>query len=718
MRKQSLEKTPIRASGVSPAQAKQQVREAEKSVHRVKAIAPPRETKGIFKAACSTDLLFLIDTTSSMGDYINTAKAEVKSIVDNIKGHFLNESEVRVSVIGYKDHDNKYDDVHIQFIDFTTSTDDIYHFLDGLDAYCGGDWAEDVLGGVQQALRASWRHQTRCIIHIADAPPHGNDLHDLAANWDNYHTPGSEPHRLRYHPLLHQLIQMRINYAFLHINYTTDRMAFEFSKLYAEAGAETSLLAGNKYHNDNKVLPRTSKALGPQLIWEELELGTDLQSLRRLVVQTVTKSISSTANRLSLALNARGKSMSPYSQFNALKSLGAIHENQSSSNNIQLEKVSPRWEDPGWLDMSLLVEGFCPDVVHNASTLDDMLAADENIKLGFTELSIHARSLPFDKGAMRTASYARTASSSGHFVLKSFIKKDKELAHFIEDMRIQALSKSFALEFNSLLKLPTPIDFVVTTTVRPKKRVPADEAYSSLEPFIAGEYIKYNGNNAFVLEDASNAFLETAQAFSHFTFERSWGHVLINDLQGVGNVLTDPSIQTKYPERYHLSDTNLGEDGFKFWFSSHRECNSICRTLELKSTAQQLMDGNLQFREMWPTMEPTTCCSSKLCRRIIRLANARHYESEALKEFRWCDDCFVQLERSMTRQTCAHSEPTHDFDISDFFHESQGQISPNVCPEHREKDTTKATAAALGANLFNSSRANVQKTGMISGRNW
>src|SRR5437667_3680730 len=102
----------------------------------------------------------------------------------------------------------------------------------------------------------------------------------------------------------------------------------------------------------------------------------------------------------------------------------------------------------------------------------------------------------------------------------------------------------------------------------------------SLELFIEGAYVKYNNNCGYVNEDNDDRFNQAAQAFSHFTFERSRGRFLVCDLQGVGHVLTDPAIHTLDPRRFKLADTNLNKEGFKFFFSRH-VCNSICRELRL-----------------------------------------------------------------------------------------------------------------------------------------
>ena len=42
----------------------------------------------------------------------------------------------------------------------------------------GGDFPEDVSGGLQKCTDLSWASRTRIIVHIADAPAHGEEYHD------------------------------------------------------------------------------------------------------------------------------------------------------------------------------------------------------------------------------------------------------------------------------------------------------------------------------------------------------------------------------------------------------------------------------------------------------------------------------------------------------------------------------------------------------------
>jgi hypothetical protein len=652
---------------------------------------PRRSTTGMFKEICSTDLLFLIDTTGSMCGHITAAKEQVKSIVKDIKLAFLNETEVRIAVVGYKDHSDK---PNIQFLDFTPSVEDVHSFLNELTASGGGDAPEDVLGGIRQALNASWKQQTRCIIHIGDAPPHGHPLQNIPDTGDSYPKCGGEPHGLTYEPLLKQMVGLKINYALLRINNTTDRMVFAFYKVYSAASADCVLLKSNKFHASSSYSQSWSnskRSAKAGLRFEEAELGTTFSALRHLVVKMVTTSASRTAVRMSTSSSRSSKAGTDKKLD---MNLAAIEEDEDDVEDTRLETTSPQWNSPRWFNETLEVEGFSPDVVvHGASTLNDMMAHDDNIMMSITELIINKRSRPFAQGAMRVASYARTAASTNRFVVKSFKAGGKRLAHLAEDMRCQALCKAFALEFKALSGEERSIDFIVTTCLKGKSGKTSGDECMSLEPFIEGTYVKYNNNCGYVNEDnANDPFNQAAQAFSHFTFERSQGRFLVSDLQGVGNVLTDPAIHTLDPERLKLADTNLGKEGFKFFFATH-VCNGICAKLGLKSNASMIMSGKYEFRETWPSMDNTVCCSNKLCGMIVRLASAK--KSDKFPGYHWCDGCWPQLNSSMVKWICIASGQHHEFEVSEFFYESQGRSTTRKCPEHREDYVTASRVVSV-----------------------
>lgn len=109
-------------------------------------------------------------------------------------------------------------------------------------------------------------------------------------------------------------------------------------------------------------------------------------------------------------------------------------------------------------------------------------------------------------------------------------------------------------------------------------------ALCAVEPYIPGEYRKHNNNFGSVSDDERN----TPQAFSHFTYEASNHRLLAVDIQGVGDLYTDPQIHTLNGDDFGKG--NLGVLGFQKFLSSHR-CNSICRYLKLPSVNPKVRAG-------------------------------------------------------------------------------------------------------------------------------
>ena len=81
---------------------RRRVRQLKRDVRSSKIKSPRNSTYGMFKAMCSTDLLFLIDTTASMMGHINAAKTQVRNIIDGVMDAFFGDAEIRVAVVGYK----------------------------------------------------------------------------------------------------------------------------------------------------------------------------------------------------------------------------------------------------------------------------------------------------------------------------------------------------------------------------------------------------------------------------------------------------------------------------------------------------------------------------------------------------------------------------------------------------------------------------------------
>ena len=120
------------------------------------------------------DLLFLLDTTGSMGDELSRIQQTLTSIAQRIDA-FTPRPEVRYGLVAYRDQGDAY---VTKLTDFTTDLGAFRTALNQLDADGGGDTPEAVDEALEQAVvRASWNNQqpvVRLIFMVADAGPHLN----------------------------------------------------------------------------------------------------------------------------------------------------------------------------------------------------------------------------------------------------------------------------------------------------------------------------------------------------------------------------------------------------------------------------------------------------------------------------------------------------------------------------------------------------------------
>ena len=115
------------------------------------------------------DLLFILDTTGSMGEEIQRLKTTIELIKLNLAS-LSTKPRVRFGMVLYKDRGDEY---VTEVVPFTENLQEFQSSLDAVEASGGGDTPEDLQSALEQAMRLSWsRGGVRLGFIITDAPPH------------------------------------------------------------------------------------------------------------------------------------------------------------------------------------------------------------------------------------------------------------------------------------------------------------------------------------------------------------------------------------------------------------------------------------------------------------------------------------------------------------------------------------------------------------------
>lgn len=122
--------------------------------------------------AARLEMVFVLDTTGSMGGLLDGAKQRIWGIVNEV----MQESHpsVKIGLVAYRDHGDEY---ITQVLPLTEDLDKVYATLMDYKPAGGGDTPEDVQAGLADGVyKAGWSPAApdvaRIIFLVGDAPPH------------------------------------------------------------------------------------------------------------------------------------------------------------------------------------------------------------------------------------------------------------------------------------------------------------------------------------------------------------------------------------------------------------------------------------------------------------------------------------------------------------------------------------------------------------------
>src|SRR6185369_677858 len=119
------------------------------------------------------EMVFVLDTTGSMGGLLTGAKQRIWGIVNDVM-QSSSLSSVKVGLVAYRDRGDQY---ITQVLPLTEDLDKVYSTLMDYEAQGGGDEKEDVRQGLLDGVaRAGWSQSSsnnaQILFLVGDAPPH------------------------------------------------------------------------------------------------------------------------------------------------------------------------------------------------------------------------------------------------------------------------------------------------------------------------------------------------------------------------------------------------------------------------------------------------------------------------------------------------------------------------------------------------------------------
>lgn len=128
---------------------------------------------GSFGRTADLDIVFVVDTTGSMGGEIAQVRSDLSALVNQLE---VSTNSYRVGVVSYRDFaertGNPADYPARVDLDFSSDLVAIQGAIDSLSANGGGDFPETVFSGIAAAIDFEWRPGvTKIAIVIGDAPP-------------------------------------------------------------------------------------------------------------------------------------------------------------------------------------------------------------------------------------------------------------------------------------------------------------------------------------------------------------------------------------------------------------------------------------------------------------------------------------------------------------------------------------------------------------------
>lgn len=454
----------------------------------------------------------------------------------------------------------------MESIDLTSDLAAVTRFITSLEIQGGGDYAEDVAGGFEEAMKMSWDNNraAKCLIWVGDAPGHGVEYHPKGdGRFDSEASLSYIAKRAKtqspYPDLQEQMAKLALNgFDFFAIEVKREYTGHMFDKLERTFKNQEALdrrarvfqridgLSGNtdcaKFFSD--VIMRSASSSLLSNISSTIASG-GVSRAAPVKKNEIHGFLLCPKMHSKFASFARPKGIPP-----PVPSTPSIYGGASASAaaGSAVRFVPAKRHTIRFYIRDLPKPGVNPIDWWMLTPYMKMTSVDTTVALNPKELG---------RGAMRAAYPVEDSKMPGkERVAKVYHSDDEEVNMTDEivqrDALTQAVSKALAMAFSIDERHNHVVDFITTSYYELHDEQIIDGVcvkFFSSEPKITGSYEKYNNNGGYVLQPRTTRSAavssDIAQAFSHFTYEYTQGKLLVCDIQGHNQVYTDPQIHSR-----------------------------------------------------------------------------------------------------------------------------------------------------------------------------
>ena len=370
--------------------------------------------------------------------------------------------------------------------------------------------------------KLSWSNPNRLLIHICDAPCHGQDYHDLRGDGAD-HYPKGDPKNRELAKLLLDIKRLSVTYCSIQLNESTKKMFEEFAFVYGH-------ISEIHVHDPTCLIKEISQKTSAAIM-------SSIES---------TMSAYRTENYPAKSYTILGKEP----DWRTVETLAVE----------TIEMITP----------NRLEDLFHPLLIGQGT--GQMKVAPNPFAKGSLRFAFYGK-------------FCSDEFSLVDVVFKEFISADPRantLTVYKQHLEIQVIAQFLAGEFNDAqsraFRQTIPIVFADADLVQQK--TDKSKIYQ-VERRLHQEWRKWNNNSGGI---SMSAYSTVLQAFSHWTHHITAGRLMVVDLQGVkaeeAYLLTDPALHCDDLLRFRETRTNFGAKGMREFFRTHT-CSEVCSGLGL-----------------------------------------------------------------------------------------------------------------------------------------